>query len=88
MGPFLDTSGFLGRVCLRGRGALLLLLPLPSPPPSPLRRLLLPAQNNQRQRAAGPREVLHPLCRIASVAVPTAFAATAAAYAMRLKEIA
>jgi hypothetical protein len=35
-------------------------LPLPSPPPSPL-QLLLPAQNTQRQRAAGPREVFHPL---------------------------
>jgi hypothetical protein len=41
---------------------LLLLLPsvLPSPPPSPL-RLLLPARNSQRQRAAGSVEVLHPL---------------------------
>jgi hypothetical protein len=38
-----------------------LLLPLPPPPPlSPL-LLLLPAQNTQLQRAAGPREVLHPL---------------------------
>jgi hypothetical protein len=38
----------------------LLLLPLPPPPLSPL-RLLLPAQITQRQRAVGPREVLHPL---------------------------
>jgi hypothetical protein len=37
-----------------------LLLSLPSPPLSPL-QLLLPAENTQRQRAAGPREVLHPL---------------------------
>jgi hypothetical protein len=38
-----------------------LLLSLPSPPLSPL-QLLLPAQNTQRQKAAGPREVLlHPL---------------------------
>ena len=37
-----------------------LLLPLPPPPLSPL-QLLLPAQNTQLQRAAGPREVLHPL---------------------------
>jgi hypothetical protein len=43
---------------------LLLLLPLPLPlPPPPLSPLLLllPAQNTQLQRAAGPREVLHPL---------------------------
>jgi hypothetical protein len=37
-----------------------LLLSLTSAPLSPL-QLLLPAQNTQRQRAAGPREVLHPL---------------------------
>jgi hypothetical protein len=41
---------------------LLLLLPLllPSLLPSPL-QLLLPAQNSQLSRAAGPVEVLHPL---------------------------
>jgi hypothetical protein len=39
---------------------LLPLLPLPPLPLSPL-QLLLPAQNTQLQRAAGPREVLHPL---------------------------